>query len=543
MPSRSVYKGRRQKLVLAFDVGTSYSGISYSVLDPGKVPEIKGVTRFPAQEQVNGASKIPTIVYYDQSGKIRAVGAEAASEVIYVQAEEEKWVKVEWCVERLQLDQRRHADEIQPLPLNKTVVEVFADFLAYLFKCASSYIQETHANGAVLWASVKDEIDFVLSHPNGWEGTEQSEMRKAAVRGGLIPDTSVGHARLSFVTEGEASLHFAIQNGLPEGAMKNGDGVIIVDAGGGTIDVGSYSRNVSAASKAVFEEMAPPRSHFYGSVFVTIHARQFLQNYLAESPFVDDIDHIVHCFDKTTKQRFIIAEDDQYIKFGSTRDNDAAYNIRFGQLKLLGMDVASFFKPSIDCIINAVMDQKTTSAKPISHVVLVGGFAANNYMFNLVHAALEPDGFNVLRPDSHVSKAVSDGAVSFYLDHFVQSRVSKPTHGNFCSTPSSYPGPTRDKAKEDYNKVCADLQRTQDSLQRTQNDLKTVESDIQELRHTNRDLVQDRVQMQDELKKAKREVEEYRKLLGIKERELLDASQRIDQGREDVFESCVSSTT
>ena len=65
--SRSVYRGARRKLVLAFDVGTTYSGISYryippchavnrvfipvadtyfdSLLDPGEVPEIKGVTR------------------------------------------------------------------------------------------------------------------------------------------------------------------------------------------------------------------------------------------------------------------------------------------------------------------------------------------------------------------------------------------------------------------------------------------------------------------------------------------------------------------
>jgi hypothetical protein len=111
-------------------------------------------------------------------------------------------------------------DGIPPLPLNKTVVEVFADFLAYLFECASSYIQEAHANGVDLWASLKGQIDFVLSHPNGWEGAQQSEMRKAAVLAKLIPDTPAGHARLSFVTEGEASLHFAIQNGLPDGAMK-----------------------------------------------------------------------------------------------------------------------------------------------------------------------------------------------------------------------------------------------------------------------------------------------------------------------------------
>jgi hypothetical protein len=102
-------------------------------------------------------------------------------------------------------------------------------------------------------------------------------MRKAAVLAGLVPDTTAGHARLSFVTEGEASLHFAIQNGLPVGAMKvrlpvhylldlgvygmaiqKGDGVVIVDAGGGTIDVSSYSRNTSV-SKETFEEVAAPQ--------------------------------------------------------------------------------------------------------------------------------------------------------------------------------------------------------------------------------------------------------------------------------------------
>ena len=111
---------------------------------------------------------------------------------------------------------------------NKTVVEVFADFLAYLLECASSFIQETHANGAHLWESIKDE---------------------------LIPDTTAGYARLSFVTEGEASLHYAVHNGLPIGVMEVGEGVVIVDAGGGTIDISSYSKNVGEA-KHRFEEVA-----------------------------------------------------------------------------------------------------------------------------------------------------------------------------------------------------------------------------------------------------------------------------------------------
>ena len=49
--------------------------------------------------------------------------------------------------------------------------------------------------------------------------TQQSELRRAAVFADLIPDTSAGHARLSSVTEGEASLHFSIQNGLLAGEM------------------------------------------------------------------------------------------------------------------------------------------------------------------------------------------------------------------------------------------------------------------------------------------------------------------------------------
>jgi hypothetical protein len=39
------YKGESRKLVLAFDIGTTYSGVCYAFLDPGLVPETKGVIR------------------------------------------------------------------------------------------------------------------------------------------------------------------------------------------------------------------------------------------------------------------------------------------------------------------------------------------------------------------------------------------------------------------------------------------------------------------------------------------------------------------
>jgi hypothetical protein len=105
-------------------------------------------------------------------------------------------------------------EEIPSLPYNKNITTVFSDFLRYLFKCARGYITESHANGRSLWTALEGNIQFILSHPNGWEGPQQALMRRAAIMAGLVPDTVEGHARIEFVTEGEASLHYCISSDL-----------------------------------------------------------------------------------------------------------------------------------------------------------------------------------------------------------------------------------------------------------------------------------------------------------------------------------------
>jgi len=63
-----------------------------------------------------------------------------------------------------------------------------------------------------MWNSVKDDINFILSHPNGWEGRQQSEMRNAAISAGLVKNEAEALDQVSFVTEGEASLHYCLNN-------------------------------------------------------------------------------------------------------------------------------------------------------------------------------------------------------------------------------------------------------------------------------------------------------------------------------------------
>jgi hypothetical protein len=45
MPPGKPYNGFQKKLIIAFDVGTTFSGVSYVVLIPRELPLIQGVTK------------------------------------------------------------------------------------------------------------------------------------------------------------------------------------------------------------------------------------------------------------------------------------------------------------------------------------------------------------------------------------------------------------------------------------------------------------------------------------------------------------------
>jgi hypothetical protein len=422
------------------------------MLDPGEVPVIRGVARYPAQEGVGGDSKIPSILYYDLQGNVRAVGAEALQEHVIEQAEDEGWVKLAWWKLHLRAKDLPSShirdDDIAPLPQGKSAVEVLADFMRYLFQCARTYIQESHLN---FWRSVENSIEFVLTHPNGWEGQQQHQIRRAVELAGFI-SSKEEQSHVHLLTEGEASLHFCVTNMIAsdtfsktlidvsdysddEDDQSDSKGVVVVDAGGGTIDLSAYSMKLSPTS---FEEIAPAECSLQGSVFVTSRARTLLQKKLSGSKHYSDpkiVAEMADIFDKSAKLRFRKPDEPSYIKFGTTRDKDLKYDIRSGQLKLAGQDIADLFEPSIEAIIEAFEQQRRVASTPISLVCLVGGFAASDWLFARLQRYFLPLGVSFCRPDAHVNKAVADGAVSFYIDHLVSSRVARATYGVECFTP------------------------------------------------------------------------------------------------------------
>ncbi|PCH36676.1 hypothetical protein WOLCODRAFT_109026 [Wolfiporia cocos MD-104 SS10] len=436
MPTLQPYRGLTRKLVLAFDVGTTYSGIAYALLDPGATPQIQGVTRYPGQESGVGNSKIPSILYYSSDGAVCACGAEATLPQVVDKAEDEGWTFVEWFKLHLRPTSLKSEGDIRarvpPLPRGKTVIDVFADFLRYLYSCAQKYIVETHANGESLWVSIESQIELVLSHPNGWEGNQQTKMRRAAIQGGLVPDTQAGHSRVHFVTEGEASLHFCINSGFATETLQDGNGIMIVDAGGGTVDISTYK--FAQLSPLAIEEVVAPDCIMQGSTTINVRAQAFLEKKLQNSAYKDDIGVMMDCFDKSTKPVFKSCTETSYIKFGTMRCNDPTVGVRRGQMLLTGSEVAALFEPSITLVMESVLKQRIDAPVPVTTVFLVGGFAASPWLFSQLQSSLQRADLTLSRPDGHTNKAVATGAISHYLDNWVSVRVARVTYGVPCIT-------------------------------------------------------------------------------------------------------------
>jgi len=208
-----------------------------------------------------------------------------------------------------------------------------------------------------------------------------------------------------------------------------------VDAGGGTIDLSTY-RLVKKNGQKEYQEIAPPQCLFQGSIYVTQRASDYVEARLRNSKYADDVDYIAQVFDTTAKLSFR-GDELSYIKFGTLRDQDASLNIRHGQLTIPGSDVKQFFEPSISAVVDAVKEQciSAFNVTTVSSVFLVGGFAANDYLFSELKSRLESLKLDVTRPNAHVNKAVADGAVSFSIDHHVSVRVARFTYGMKCSEP------------------------------------------------------------------------------------------------------------
>jgi hypothetical protein len=144
--------------------------------------------------------------------------------------------------------------EIPALPHNITLTRVYTDLMKYLFQGARTFFQDATPGGARIWKRLEDRIVIVLCTPNAWDVSQQSFLRDAAVKAGLV-GKSEAEELIEFVTEGEASVHYALKHTNGDIWLQEGSIFAVTDAGGSTIDSTLYECK-STRPRLVLEEVS-----------------------------------------------------------------------------------------------------------------------------------------------------------------------------------------------------------------------------------------------------------------------------------------------
>lgn len=225
-----------EKIVIGIDIGTTHStslkpsvslfiinndiypaAVAYAYLYTGGPQVVKRVASWPGQAAQRYESKIPSIIWYDNIGRPQAFCAEARSPAVVARAEREQWYLAEQFKLHVHPPSMASSQFIHliPLPPNVTIEQIYADILAYLYHRTQLFFQEKEfelQGGGQIWHKLasQNSIDFILAHPSGWGLEQQSMLRRAAVKAGLVPSQHIAAERVQFIGEAEASVHYVM---------------------------------------------------------------------------------------------------------------------------------------------------------------------------------------------------------------------------------------------------------------------------------------------------------------------------------------------
>lgn len=244
------------------------------------------------------------------------------------------------------------------------------------------------------------------------------------------------------------------------------DNYMVVDAGGGTIDIAVHQ----AIPTGHIESVTAPVGNDCGGMKINESFFQIMEDIVDDRGFEEFLDvdpnavnyMVFHTFEEA-KQRFgssykLIAESRSiYIRLEETfishytkeriaagvsslEDKRITFDGKILTIQPSYMDEV-FFKPVVDGLLNCIIDttQNCRSRCPIDLIYLVGGFGGCRYVYLKLKESLEKEfpesAFSIVVPENH-NQVVILGAVKYYRNpSFISSRVPDAHYGVIVNIP------------------------------------------------------------------------------------------------------------
>ncbi|MGW0778845.1 Hsp70 family protein [Streptomyces sp. NPDC002835] len=465
-------KAFQPKVTAAIDFGTHGSGFGWAVVCEGnddsatrKVLSVDGW-----QDQPLSYPKNLTALLLDGDGSVCAWG-HAAVRKYNLQSGSNGHRLVNGLDMKMSL-KPGNADR----DMGRTVGGAEKLIVEYLRRLYADAVEHIATKGGF----TEEEIAWCLTVPAIWDDFARQTMRKAAHKAGMPTDEH----RFQLCLEPEAAALYARNKLAGGGIDEAGTRLVIVDAGGGTVDITAYE--VEQDGRLV--ELVPPDGDRLGAEYVNTAFREKVLVPRLSSPDRADgctnlldlesrvpgmLWHLLQNFERTkvdfdpaqgTPSRLplptqlYLALDDTERETLASKQDGIAYEFVLSREEFI-----SLFDQVIEPILRLVKKQLDTvlagAAGPV-RLLAVGGFAQSRY-FQLRLNELQNDRVKLVVPPAP-ALAVLYGAVHFAYDpSALRVRRSRYTYGCSTSMPFEKGDPETSKGSDDGGKeFCTNRFRT-----------------------------------------------------------------------------------
>lgn len=298
-----------------------------------------------------------------------------------------------------------------------------AEYLTSLFDHTKEVLNRRY--GEFFVATTK--LQVVLTVPAVWSDKAQDATVKAAEAAGMGSDIMV-------ISEPEAAAVYALQAIQPND-LKIGHNFVVIDAGGGTVDLITYS--ITQLTPLRLEEVIRGSGGCCGAAFLNVRFEDFILQKLGIRAFQQlrskkprSLLVALKYFEDYVKRTFNPQQDDVFnVPFPGVEDNVEA-GVDSGFLCMYTADVVSIFKPLIADVIRLVDSQiRSVRAmdKSVTALMLVGGFGQSEYLLKSLRTRFDVE---VMQP-VNAWTAVVRGAVLRGLEdqELVISRKARRHYG------------------------------------------------------------------------------------------------------------------
>ncbi|KAK0665391.1 hypothetical protein QBC41DRAFT_379811 [Cercophora samala] len=285
-----------------------------------------------------------------------------------------------------------------------------------------------HAKTKMNFSSLPTDFKYVVTVPVIWANDSKEKMKTAF--------------QTALVRKSEAAAIYALHERAERAARQHdelmlGDTFVVCDAGGGTVDLITYT--ITNVKPLRVEEVVPADGDDAGSTQVDMEFQSYLYNSLSCTKRIFNGDGRTHEF---------------RIKLGC---NDERAGVRNGVMKVDSAALENIFKPVVRAIVNQVKQQMRLSPNPFRAYILVGGFAGSPYLHRALFKAAQeaPDSqtdidFTLIRPPEP-ELATTRGAVLKGLSLVGGGRLTK-VHIVSQNKPASFPFYNKQRVEDGWFK-------------------------------------------------------------------------------------------